>query len=127
MTIKDSLVTENAADNFEDGTRMKELADSGTVKIGVKYDQPGLGFLEPGADAPAEPVEEPLPPDAAARLDVLAQPLLADRRRALDEAVLIEADLVVAIAVVEHGALGGEAEHRKVLPIQVRDHDVRAR
>ncbi len=37
---------------FEDGTRMAELAESGTVKIGVKYDQPGIGFRAAGADAP---------------------------------------------------------------------------
>ncbi len=38
---------------FESGTKMAELADSGTIKVGVKYDQPGIGFLEPGADAPS--------------------------------------------------------------------------
>jgi glutamate transport system substrate-binding protein len=37
---------------FESGTTMAELADAGKVKIGVKYDQPGIGFLEPGAEAP---------------------------------------------------------------------------
>ena len=31
----------------------KELADAGEIKIGVKIDQPGIGFQEPGADAPA--------------------------------------------------------------------------
>jgi len=35
---------ENAADNFDAGTRMKELAESGKIVVGVKYDQPGLGF-----------------------------------------------------------------------------------
>lgn len=30
----------------------QEIADSGSIKIGVKYDQPGIGILEPGADAP---------------------------------------------------------------------------
>jgi glutamate transport system substrate-binding protein len=30
-----------------------ELSDAGEIKIGVKYDQPGIGFLEPGADAPS--------------------------------------------------------------------------
>lgn len=37
-------VAENAADSFDDGTRMKELATDGTITVGVKYDQPGLGF-----------------------------------------------------------------------------------
>ena len=31
----------------------KELADAGSVKIGVKYDQPGIGNLEPGSETPA--------------------------------------------------------------------------
>jgi glutamate transport system substrate-binding protein len=30
----------------------KELADAGAIKIGVKIDQPGIGFQEPGADTP---------------------------------------------------------------------------
>jgi glutamate transport system substrate-binding protein len=37
---------------FDSGTAMADLADSGKVKIGVKTDQPGIGFQEPGADAP---------------------------------------------------------------------------
>jgi len=45
-------VAENAADAFDDGTRMKELAEAGTVKIGVKYDQPGLGFKDAASDIP---------------------------------------------------------------------------
>jgi glutamate transport system substrate-binding protein len=46
-------VKENAADAFEDGTRMKELAESGDVTIGVKYDQPGIGFKGATDDAPS--------------------------------------------------------------------------
>ena len=48
----DVEVEENAADDFDDGTRMKELADAGTVVIGVKYDQPGLGFKGATDDIP---------------------------------------------------------------------------
>ena len=48
----DVEAAENAADNFDDGTRMKELADAGTIKIGVKYDQPGLGFKDAASDTP---------------------------------------------------------------------------
>jgi glutamate transport system substrate-binding protein len=48
----DVEVQEDAASEFEDGTRMKELADSGAVKIGVKYDQPGLGFKDAASDIP---------------------------------------------------------------------------
>ena|SRR5215203_2676121 len=29
---------------FEDGTRMAELADEGKINVGVRFDQPGLGF-----------------------------------------------------------------------------------
>ena len=37
---------------FDSGTTMAKLADAGKITIGVKFDQPGIGFLEPGADAP---------------------------------------------------------------------------
>jgi glutamate transport system substrate-binding protein len=30
----------------------EDLAEAGTIRIGVKYDQPGIGLREPGADAP---------------------------------------------------------------------------
>jgi len=40
----DVKVDDEAASSFEAGTRMKELADSGKIVIGVKYDQPGIGF-----------------------------------------------------------------------------------
>jgi glutamate transport system substrate-binding protein len=44
-----------AEDNpaFEAGTTMAKLNDAGKVTIGVKVDQPGIGFLEPGADDPS--------------------------------------------------------------------------
>ena len=37
---------------FEPGSRMAELADKGTINVGVKFDQPGLGFNETGSDMP---------------------------------------------------------------------------
>lgn len=37
---------------FEDGTKMAELAEAGEVTIGVKFDQPGLGFKDAAADVP---------------------------------------------------------------------------
>ncbi|MFY0408994.1 glutamate ABC transporter substrate-binding protein [Solicola sp. PLA-1-18] len=46
-------VAENAAEDFEAGTKMKELADSGEITIGVKFDQPGIGFKSATSDAPA--------------------------------------------------------------------------
>jgi glutamate transport system substrate-binding protein len=45
-------VSENAADSFDDGTAMKEFADSGNITIGVKYDQPGIGFKGATDDMP---------------------------------------------------------------------------
>ena len=48
----DAKVENDAASKFEDGTRMKELAEAGKVKIGVKYDQPGVGFKSPTSDEP---------------------------------------------------------------------------
>lgn len=38
--------------DFEEGSRMAELAEAGTVKIGVKFDQPGIGFKGAGQDTP---------------------------------------------------------------------------
>lgn len=45
-------VADNAADSFEDGTAMKDFADSGTITIGVKFDQPGIGFKGATDDMP---------------------------------------------------------------------------
>ena len=45
-------VAEDAAAEFEDGTRMKELAESGEITIGVKFDQPGIGFKSATSDTP---------------------------------------------------------------------------
>ena len=38
---------------FDAGTRMAELNEAGKVKIGVKYDQPGLGFKSAASDTPS--------------------------------------------------------------------------
>jgi glutamate transport system substrate-binding protein len=45
-------VAENAAEQFDEGTRMRELAESGKITIGVKYDQPGIGFKGAADDMP---------------------------------------------------------------------------
>lgn len=45
-------VQENAAEEFEEGTRMRELAEAGEITIGVKYDQPGIGFKGATDDVP---------------------------------------------------------------------------
>ena len=38
--------------DFPAGSKMAELSDQGSIKIGVKKDQPGIGFEEPGATEP---------------------------------------------------------------------------
>ena len=48
----DVEVADDAASAFDDGTRMKELADAGTINVGVKFDQPGLGFKDAASDIP---------------------------------------------------------------------------
>jgi glutamate transport system substrate-binding protein len=49
---RDVQAEENAAEKFDDGTRMKEIAEDGKIVVGVKYDQPGLGFKGAAADVP---------------------------------------------------------------------------
>jgi len=39
-------------DKFEAGTAMAELAEAGEITVGVKYDQPGLGFKDASSDIP---------------------------------------------------------------------------
>lgn len=48
----DVEVQEDAASQFEEGSRMAELAESGEITIGVKYDQPGIGFKGATDDQP---------------------------------------------------------------------------
>lgn len=49
---RDVAAEEGCEGKFDDGTRMKELADQGTIKVGVRYDQPGLGFKDAASDVP---------------------------------------------------------------------------
>jgi glutamate transport system substrate-binding protein len=49
----DNEVDKDAASKFEAGTPMADLAKAGKVKIGVKFDQPGLGFKRAGEDTPS--------------------------------------------------------------------------
>jgi len=46
----DVPVEENA--DFPGGSTMASLAEEGKITIGIKIDQPGIGFQEPGADTP---------------------------------------------------------------------------
>lgn len=43
----------DAASSLPAGSHMKEIADKGEVTIGVKFDQPGLGFKDAAAKVPA--------------------------------------------------------------------------
>ncbi|WP_067435592.1 transporter substrate-binding domain-containing protein [Nocardioides jensenii] len=49
---RDVDADKDAAAALPDGSRMKEIADSGKVNIGVKFDQPGLGFKGATDDVP---------------------------------------------------------------------------
>jgi glutamate transport system substrate-binding protein len=49
----DVSADEDAASQLEDGTRMKEIAEDGKIVVGVKYDQPGLGFKGATDDVPS--------------------------------------------------------------------------
>ena len=63
---------------FDDGTRMKELAEAGKITIGVKFDQPGSASRAPTDDSPTG-------------FDVeIAKLLVADLGIAADEAVTCE-------------------------------------
>jgi glutamate transport system substrate-binding protein len=46
-------VDTHALSRFAPSSRMHEIAKSGTVRIGVKFDQPGLGYKASGQDRPA--------------------------------------------------------------------------
>ena len=91
-------VSENAADAFDDGTRMKELAESGSVKIGVKFDQPGIGFKGATDDAPTG-IDPEIGKLLAASLGIAAEDItwtetISDNREPFLEAG--EVDLVIA-------------------------------
>lgn len=49
---RDVEAEEGCEDKFEDGTRMAELTEAGEIVVGVRYDQPGLGFKDAGSDVP---------------------------------------------------------------------------
>ncbi|MCD4532539.1 glutamate ABC transporter substrate-binding protein [Nocardioides sp. cx-169] len=49
---RDVEAEEVSADDFEEGSYMRELVEAGKMTIGVKYDQPGLGFKDAASDLP---------------------------------------------------------------------------
>jgi glutamate transport system substrate-binding protein len=48
----DVEAAEDCEGKFEEGSKMAELADAGEVTVGVKFDQPGLGFKDASSDIP---------------------------------------------------------------------------
>ena len=50
---RDVAAEEVEEGKFEAGTQMAELAEAGTINIGVKFDQPGLGFKGATDDVPS--------------------------------------------------------------------------
>lgn len=48
----DVSAEEDCDGKFEEGSRMAALAEAGEINVGVKYDQPGLGFMSAGSDIP---------------------------------------------------------------------------
>lgn len=50
---RDVEADSDAAAELPDGSRMKEIADAGKIKVGVKFDQPGLGFKGANDDVPS--------------------------------------------------------------------------
>lgn len=49
----DVKAKENAAEDFDAGTYMKDLAEAGTITVGHKADQPGVGFKGATDDVPS--------------------------------------------------------------------------
>jgi glutamate transport system substrate-binding protein len=109
----DYEVVENAADNFDDGTRMKELAESGEITIGVKYDQPGIGFKGAADDVPVG-FDPEIGKILAASLGIAAEDItwketISDNREPFLESG--EVDLVIASYSItdERRAIVGQA------------------
>jgi glutamate transport system substrate-binding protein len=48
----DVEAAEDCEGKFDDGTQMAEWADAGEITVGVKFDQPGLGFKDAASDIP---------------------------------------------------------------------------
>ncbi|WP_028656765.1 glutamate ABC transporter substrate-binding protein [Nocardioides sp. J54] len=50
---RDVEAADDCDGKFDEGTRMAELAEAGKITVGVKYDQPGLGFKGATDDVPS--------------------------------------------------------------------------
>lgn len=109
----DVEVAENAADNFDDGTEMKGLAEAGKITIGVKFDQPGIGFKSATEDTPVG-IDPEMGKILAASLGIAADDItwketISDNREPFLEAG--EVDLVIASYSItdERRAIVGQA------------------
>ena len=51
-TAEENVDVEVAETSFDSGTTMADLSEAGKIVIGVKKDQPGIGFQQAGDDAP---------------------------------------------------------------------------
>jgi glutamate transport system substrate-binding protein len=51
--IDDSDVYVAASPTFDPGSTMSKLHDAGKIRVGVRFDQPGIGWKKPGANRPA--------------------------------------------------------------------------
>lgn len=103
----------NAAEDFDAGTRMKELAESGEITIGVKFDQPGIGFKGAADDAP-QGLDPELGKILAADLGIAAEDItwketISDNREPFLQSG--EVDLVIASYSItdERRAVVGQA------------------
>ncbi|GGO95842.1 glutamate ABC transporter substrate-binding protein [Wenjunlia tyrosinilytica] len=47
--VGDDIVRVDSAPDFDPESTMAKLHDAGKIKIGVKFDQPGIGYLKPGS------------------------------------------------------------------------------
>lgn len=90
-------VDNDAAAQFEDGTRMKELADAGKITVGTKFDQPLFGLK--GLDGKPEGFDVEIAKIIAAKLGIAAEDITfvetvsANREPFLQQA---KVDMVVA-------------------------------
>ncbi|NYG58635.1 glutamate transport system substrate-binding protein [Nocardioides daedukensis] len=49
---RDVEAKSDCEDKFEAGSKMEELSKAGKITVGVKYDQPGLGYKDAAAERP---------------------------------------------------------------------------
>lgn len=68
--VEDPAVEETV--EFDEGTTMAELNEAGSIKIGVKFDQPGLGYKDPAKGDTPEGIDIEVAKYVAAKLGIAA-------------------------------------------------------